>query len=92
MRSAPENMRQYSTTPKVAELYVLATKYKGRGIGNSLVSKRIEEAKKEGYTEVVTFSGESHKDAWGFHDKYYNRAGQGIAPNGEPGLIWRRVI
>lgn len=92
MRTAPENMRQYSTTPNVAEFYVLAVKYKGKNIGDSLVNKRIEEAKKEGYTEVVIFSGESHKDAWGFHDKYYSRAGQGIAPNGELGFIWRRVL
>lgn len=92
MRTAPESMRKYSNTPNVAEFYVLAVKYKGKDIGKELVKKRLTEAKESGYTEVVVFSGISHKDAWSFHDKYYERAGEDVAPNGELGMIWRKIL
>lgn len=93
LRKAPDHMRLYAKTEKPAEFYVLASKYKGRGIGKALRLKRIEEAKKLGFTEIVLYSPNSHKDSWGFHDKLgFERVGEAIAPDGEPGMIWRRVL
>lgn len=92
-RIAPEHMRQYIETEKPVEFYLLAVKDKGRGIGTALREKGLEEMKKDGYTEVVFYSAESHKDSWAFHDKSdFKRAGPSVAPNGEKGFIWRIVL
>ena len=93
LRKAPERMRIYSTTTNPAEFYVLAAKYKGKGVGTALREKRIEEARKSGYTEVVFYSGDTHKDSWNFHDDSdFKRVGTSVAPDGEPGQIWRMVL
>mgnify|MGYP003395106887 CR=1 FL=1 len=42
------HMIGYTSTNKPAEFYISAVKYKGKGIGTALRSKRIEEAKKLG--------------------------------------------
>lgn len=92
-RNAPDYFRSYTKTNNPAELYILASKYKGRGIGKELRLKRIEEAKKFGFTEVVLYSPNSHKTSWGFHDKLgFERVGEVIAPDGYPGQVWRKVL
>lgn len=93
LRRAPDHMKQYTKTDNPAEFYILGVKYKGRGIGRFLRLKRIEEAKKLGFTEIVFYSPNSHKDSWGFHDKLnFERVGEAIAPDGEPGQIWRKKL
>ena len=93
MRDLPERMKEYATTSNPAEFYVLAAKYKGKGIGTALRSYRIEEARKLGYTEVVFFSGDTHSDSWSFHDNSdFKRVGSSIAPDGESGQIWSMVL
>jgi len=93
LRTAPDHMKVYTKTENPAEFYVLAVKHKGKGIGKALKLKRIEEAKKLLFTEAVLYSPNSHKDSWGFHDKLdFERVGEAIAPDGEPGMIWRRVL
>lgn len=88
-REAPERMKQHAKADKVVELYVLAAKYRGGGIGTALRNKVIEEAKREGFNEAVLFSGETHQDSWNFHDQSdFHRAGETIAPDGEKGQIW----
>lgn len=88
-REAPERMRQYAKADKVVELYVIAVKYKGKGIGTALRNSRIGAAKKEGYEEAVLFSGDTHQDSWNFHDQSeFKRVGGAVAPNGEKGQIW----
>lgn len=92
-RSVPDHMRLYTKTKNPAEFYVLAAKYKGRGIGKALRLKRLEEAKKLGFTEIVLYSPNSHKDSWDFHDKLeFERVGEATAPDGEPGQIWRKIL
>jgi len=90
IRKLPEHMKEYAQTERPAELYVIAVKYKNRGIGKLLRDVRIEEAKKSGYTELLFFSGEKHKDSWSFHDSNgFKRVAPSVAPDGEPGFIWR---
>lgn len=89
LRKAPERMRQYAKTDKVVEFYVVAAKYKGKGIGTALRDKRIEESKRLGYSEAVFFGGTTHQDSWSFHDhSEFKRAGESIAPDGEEGQMW----
>ena len=92
MRKPPEKMRVYAKTSNPVEFYVLASKYKNRGIGTALRDKRIEEAKKLGCTEVLFYSPESHKESWKFHD---SSGGERICPvaiDDEPGCIWRVLL
>ncbi|MBI2674414.1 MAG: GNAT family N-acetyltransferase [Candidatus Yanofskybacteria bacterium] len=92
-RSAPSHIKLYAKTNNPVEFYILAAKYKGREIGKALRLKRIEEAKKLGFTEAVFYSPNSHKESWGFHDKLdFERVGEVIAPDGEPGQIWRKIL
>jgi len=93
MRSAPAHMKVYAETDNPVEFYVLASKYKGQGIGKALRLKRMEEAKNLNFTEIVFYSPNSHSDSWKFHDKLgFQRLGEVIAPDGEPGQIWRKVL
>jgi N-acetylglutamate synthase-like GNAT family acetyltransferase len=90
IRRLPEHMKEYAQTERPAELYVIAVKYKNMGIGKLLREIRIEEAKKSGYTELLFFSSEKHKDSWPFHDNSgFKRVTSSVAPNGESGFIWR---
>ena len=92
-RSASEYMKRYAKTSNPVEFYVLASKYKNKGIGEALRLKRIKEAKKLGFTEAVLYSPDSHKDSWGFHDRLgFDRVGNALAPDGEPGQIWRKEL
>lgn len=89
MRPAPDRMKEYAKAEEVAEFYVAAVKYKGRGVGTSLREALIQEAKKDGYEEAVFFSGDTHQDAWAFHDNSaFKRVGHAVAPDGESGQIW----
>ncbi len=93
LRKAPSHMKQYTQTGNPAEFYILAVKYKGRGIGSALREKRIEEAKQSGFTEIVLYSAESHKDSWKFHDRSdFKRIAAATAPNGEAGYVWRMAF
>jgi len=92
-RKAPDYIKQYSETDNPAEFYVIAVKYKGRGIGYALRAKCLEEAKKLGFSEALFYSAENHKDSWGFHDNSsFKRVSPASAPNGDPGYIWRMEL
>ncbi|MEN9341776.1 MAG: Acetyltransferase domain [Candidatus Parcubacteria bacterium] len=93
LRKAPSYLRRYARTDNPAEFYILASKYRHKGIGTILRLKRIEEARKLGFTEVVCYSPNSHKDSWGFHDQLgFERVGEVIAPDGYPGQVWRLLL
>jgi L-amino acid N-acyltransferase YncA len=93
LRSAPDHMKLYAKTENPMEFYVLAVKYKNRGIGTALRLKRLEEAKNLGFTEIVFYSPNSHIESWSFHDKMdFERVGKALAPDGEPGQIWRKIL
>ena len=88
-RKAPERMRQHAKTDSVIEFYVAAAKYRGKGIGTALRHARIQDARREGYTEAVFFSGDTHQDSWPFHDNSdFRRVGEVTSPDGETGQIW----
>jgi len=92
IRNLPIHLKEYSSTSNPAELYVVAVKNIGKGVGKVLVSQKFELAKNEGYTEILLFSGETHQDSWKFYDKYFERLGHAIAPNNEQGYIWRKLL
>lgn len=85
----PEYLKPYSKTEVPAELHVLASKYKNKGIGGALRLKVAEEAARRGYTEIILYSPDTHRDSWAFHDGLGERAGSMIAPDGYPGQVWR---
>ena len=90
MRAILEHMRGFASTSNPAELYILAVKNRRVGVGRALVEKAMEVAKNKGYTELVVYSGETHNESWGFYDHMgFKCVGDAIAPNGEPGKIWR---
>ena len=95
MRSAPDHMKVYTKTPDPVEFYISAVKkgHRRKRIGNTLRVRRLEEAVKLGYTEVVLYSPDSHKESWIFHDRHgFKRVGPAVAPDGEPGIIWRKEL
>lgn len=92
-RKAPEHMLQYATTSNTVEGYILATRPKDIGTGEALVKKALEIMKDTGYTEVVLYSGETHKDSWGFYEHLnFENAGPMTAPNGEAGVVWKMLL
>jgi len=86
-------MAQFAKTDNPAELYILATKQRGGGGGKLLIQNILEKAKSAGYTEVVLYSAESHKESWGFYDHLnFEKVGLTPAPDGEPGCVWRMPL
>lgn len=93
IRKAPGYLQVCATTNNPAEFYILAAKYKSKGIGESLRRKRVEEARNLGFTEILFYSPESHKNSWGFHDRLgFERYGTITDPDGYPGMVWRKRI
>lgn len=92
-RNAPSYLKAYAKTDNPTELYILAVKYKNKGIGKELKLKRMKEAKNLGFTEAILYSPNSHKESWIFHDKFgFERGPAIIDPDGEPGQIWRKIL
>lgn len=93
MRKASDYLRVFAKTNNPVEFYVLASKHKRKGTGTALRLKRIEVAKQLGFTEAVFYSPNSHSESWNFHDQMnFERVGKALAPDGEPGQIWRRIL
>jgi N-acetylglutamate synthase-like GNAT family acetyltransferase len=93
LRKSPIHMAEFTVTENAGELYILAAKYKRQGIGKALTMKALERAKECEYTEIVVYSGETHKESWTFYDHLgFERVASATAPNGELGQVWRKVI
>jgi L-amino acid N-acyltransferase YncA len=91
--NAPDYLKKYAKTSTPVEFYIFASKYKGRGIGAAMRTKMVEEAKKLGFTETLLYSPNSHKESWTFHDQWSSdRIGEVVAPDGEPGQVWRKLL
>ena len=91
-RKVPEHMREFTKTLNPAELYILAVKNRGGGVGKLLVNRVLDEITRLGYTEAVLYSGETHKDSWEFYDHLgFEVVGPATAPNGELGQVWRMI-
>jgi L-amino acid N-acyltransferase YncA len=85
-RDAPEPMLKYTKSSNPLEVYILAVREKGKGIGKILIEKMILEGKKLGYTEAVLFNSDSHDESRGFYIKTgFIDAGKAVAPDGELG-------
>ncbi len=94
LRVAPEHLHVHTGGDKIAELYIIASKYQNKGIGTVLGQKIIEEAKKLGFTEVVVYSPETHSSSWKFYEKVgFTRLGIIKDPDdGYPGMLWQKNI
>ncbi len=89
MRNAPEKMKVFCTTSNALELYIMAVKYKNRGIGTALLEKIIQIARQSGYKEAVLFSGTTHQESWAFYDIKFKRMGNMLGAGDEGGMVWR---
>ncbi|MDE1919102.1 MAG: GNAT family N-acetyltransferase [Patescibacteria group bacterium] len=93
LRKAPAYIRTFASTGNPAELYILAVKNPGCGIGKALAEAVLSEMKSRHYTEAVLYSSEAHRKSWGFYKHTgFERVGPAAAPSGEPGFIWRKVF
>lgn len=94
LREAPAHLRSHADTENPAELYIIASKYQNKGIGNLLGQKIINEAKKLGFTEVVCYSPETHNSSWKFYEKFgFTKHGIIKDPDdGYPGMLWKKII
>lgn len=86
-------LKPFALTNNPVEFYVIAAKYKGKGIGEKLKSKLIEEVQKAGFTEILLFSPNTHNESWNFHDKLgFERVGEVTPPEDEIGQVWRKIL
>lgn len=89
----PDYLKGYAKTSNPVELYIIAAKYKRKGIGIKLKCELLKEIKKANFTEVLLYSPETHKDSWGFHDLLnFERAGKVTPPEDELGQVWRKIL
>ena len=88
------SLSNHSNTDKSAELYIIASKYQNKGIGNLLGQKLIEEVKKLQFTEIVCYSPETHNSSWKFYEKLgFTQHGIIKDPDdGCPGMLWKKTI
>ena len=93
-RKAPKYLRDYAETENPVELYIIASKEKNKGFGNTLAQKIIEKAKKMNFTEIECYSPETHNSSWEFYEKLgFKKHGIINDPDdGYPGMLWRKVL
>lgn len=88
-----EYLAPFSLTNNPVELYIIASKYRGRGVGTKLKSKLMEEVRDLGFNEILFFSPNSHQESWDFHDKFgFERVGEVTPPEDQIGQVWRKVL
>jgi ribosomal protein S18 acetylase RimI-like enzyme len=82
-------LQEFTHSKNPAELYIIAVKNRGRGIGTLLITEVLKEVAELGYSEIVLYSGETHKESWEFYDNYgFKRVRGALAPDGEKGFVW----
>lgn len=92
-KNTPDYLKEFAKTDNPLELYVIASKYKRKGIGKILKSKIIEVAQKNGFSEILLFSPGTHDSSWEFHDTLnFQRIGEVTPPEDEEGYVWSRVL
>lgn len=93
LKKLPEFLKSYAMTSNPAEFYVIAAKYKRRGIGEKLKLRLIEEAQRRGFSEILLYSPGSHDESWNFHDKFgFERVGEVTPPEDGVGQLWRKIL
>ncbi|MBI2482324.1 MAG: GNAT family N-acetyltransferase [Candidatus Vogelbacteria bacterium] len=92
-KKLPDYLKPFALTNNPVEFYVIAAKYKRRGIGEKLKLKLIEEVQKAGFTEILLFSPNTHNESWNFHDKLgFERVGEVTPPEDNISQVWRKVL
>ena len=85
--------KPYTTTDTSVELYVIAVKYKGKGVGKKLKIKLVKEIKKMEFKEILFFSPNSHSNSWNFYNSLdFKRIGEITPPDDEIGQIYRKIL
>jgi N-acetylglutamate synthase-like GNAT family acetyltransferase len=94
LRKAPPHLSDHADTNNPIELYIIASKYQGRGIGNTLVQRIVADMKGTEFTEMVCYSPETHDSSWKFYEKLeFKKHGIINDPDdGYPGMLWKKVI
>ena len=92
-RKLPDHLKQYALTDNPVEFYVIAVKFKKKGVGEKLKLKLIEVVEKLGFSEIILYSPGSHDESWKFHDKFgFERVGKITPPEDAPGQLWRKIL
>lgn len=92
-RKLPDYLRPYALTTSPVEFYIIAVKHKGKGVGEKLKLRIIEEIQKLGFSEILLYSPHSHDESWNFHDKFgFDRVGEVTPPEDDPGHLWRKIL
>lgn len=87
-------LKNYSKTKKPVELYIVAAKTKNKGVGTKLVQKVLEDTKKEGFTEMLCYSPETHDSSWKFYEGLgFTKGGIIVDPEDDcPGMLWAKTF
>jgi len=92
-KEVPDYLRKFARTNNPVELYIIASKVKGCGIGKVLKSKIIDVARDEGFSEMLLFNPGTHSDSWKFHDTFdFQRMGSVIPPDDDEGCVWSGIL
>lgn len=90
MRKVPAHMSHYLPGEHGCELYILAAETRNHGVGKALIQKVIQAGKEEKYTDLILYSGETHRESYSFYDHLgFEKIADSIAPDGEKGVIYR---
>lgn len=94
VRKVTNYLLKHTQTENPLELYIIASKNKGKGAGSKLCNFIIKEAKILGYTEIICYSPETHESSWKFYE-HIGFVSNGIVndpDDGYPGMLWRKVL
>ncbi len=94
LRPTAKFLRVHAETDNPVELYVIASKYAGSGIGSFLIKNIQEKAREQGYTELICYSPETHEDSWKFYERNkFKKDGIVKDPDdGYPGMLWKKTL
>lgn len=93
LKKVPDYLNAFALTDNPTELYVIASKYKRRGIGKKLKLQLIEKAQKSDFDEILLFSPKTHDGSWEFHDTFdFERVGEVTPPDDDTGHVWRKIL
>lgn len=84
----------YVKTDNPIELYILSSKEKNKGVGSFLLKELLNLLKERGFTEILCYSPNTHKDSWIFYENFgFSKCGIIEDPeDGYPGMLWRKEI
>lgn len=88
-RTLASYLKPYTLTDKPTELYVIAVKYKRKGVGEKL----IQEAREFSFSEILLYNPNSHNESWGFYEKLgFKKVGEVMPPDDDTGFVWQKFL